>query len=630
MNKKYLVLRALIAAVEVARMSVYFGIMKALRMVLRLLMVLTCLAAFSSTSESEGWIRVNQLGYLPNALKPAILLAKDSTVEPAIFAIRDAESGMIVFTSSAIIRFGSYGAFRQTYRLDFSQFTIPGLYSVECSGTVSSPFRIGSDVYDGTADVLLKYMRQQRCGYNPFLKDSCHTRDGFIIYGGQEDSSFINVTGGWHDAADYLQYVTTSATAVFQMLFAFEMNPGAFQDSVDAAGRAGPNGIPDVLDEARWGLEWLLKMNPRRGIMFNQIADDRDHLGFRLPTQDPVSYGRGKERPVYFCTGLPQGILQYQNRTTGIASTAGKLASAFSLGAIVLSKIDTVLSAKLRARAVDAYEFGMEHPGVCQTAPCRAPYYYEEDNWVDDMELAATQLARLTSKPSYASQARSFADSEPVTPWMGSDTARHYQWYPFVNLGHYFLAHEGPGKKDVVSYMRQGLRNVSELGRANPFLFGVPFIWCSNNLVTALLTQARLYREVSGDSSFTQMEASLRDWLFGCNPWGTSMVVGLPGHGVSPRDPHSAFSHLHNYSVTGGLVDGPVYASIFNSLKGVTLSKADAFAAFQSHVAVYHDDWADYSTNEPTMDGTASLIFYLSSMASDGKTSAGRPSIPLR
>ena len=63
--------------------------------------------------------------------------------------------------------------------------------------------------------------------------------------------------------------------------------------------------------------------------------------------------------------------------------------------------------------------------------------------------------------------------------------------------------------------------------------------------------------------------------------------------------------------ITGGLIDGPIYTSIFNSLIGIYLAKEDEYAPFQSDYVVYHDDFADYSTNEPTMDGTASLCFYL-------------------
>lgn len=139
-----------------------------------------------------------------------------------------------------------------------------------------------------------------------------------------------------------------------------------------------------------------------------------------------------------------------------------------------------------------------------------------------------------------------------------------------------------------------------------------------------MLTESSIYRRTSGDSMYLHMEASLRDWLFGCNPWGTSMICGLPAEGVAPKDPHSAFSHLHGHPINGGLVDGPVRASIFNSLKGVHLSKEDVFKEYQSEIAVYHDDWADYSTNEPTMDGTASLTYYLASLQAEADKNHSR------
>jgi hypothetical protein len=114
------------------------------------------------------------------------------------------------------------------------------------------------------------------------------------------------------------------------------------------------------------------------------------------------------------------------------------------------------------------------------------------------------------------------------------------------------------------------------------------------------------------------LEQANVDWLFGCNPWGTSMVYGLPAQGDRPTDPHSAFTHIGNFTIDGGLVDGPVYTSIFKNLIGITLFKEDAYATFQSDLAVYHDDYGDYSTNEPTMDGTATLIYLLAAM--EGKT----------
>ena len=117
------------------------------------------------------------------------------------------------------------------------------------------------------------------------------------------------------------------------------------------------------------------------------------------------------------------------------------------------------------------------------------------------------------------------------------------------------------------------------------------------------------------------MEAALRDWLFGCNPWGTSMIVGMPSWGDYPEDPHTSYRENGKKlaATPGGLVDGPVYSSIYNNLLGIRLSKEDVYAPFQTTWCVYHDDFGDYSTNEPTMDGTASLTYYLSSMQELGK-----------
>lgn len=581
---------------------------------LRIKILLQIIFLFTYIIPAQTWIRINQLGYKNKAIKIAVLLSKDD-FNPNCFELVEAITDKVVFSSNKITWFNNWDGFKKSARLDFSAFESNGSYYVQIGKIKSPVFRISDDVYNNTADFLLNYMRQQRCGYNPFLKDSCHTHDGFIIYKGDDDSTHINVIGGWHDASDYLQYVTTSANAAFQMMFAYQKNPDAFADKYDKNGIVKKNGIPDILDEAKWGIDWLLKMNPQDSIMFNQIADDRDHLGFRLPNEDKTSYGKNLERPVYFCNGKPQGIFKYKNRTNGIASTAGKFSSSFALASDLFRKFDPKFSDSLLQKAIAAYEFGKNHPGVCQTAPCKAPYFYEESNYVDDMELAAIQLYKVTNDKNYLNDAIAFGREEKVTPWMGSDSACHYQWYPFVNLGHVLIAENSKDNStEFLSYLKNGLKLIYEKGKKNVFFVGIPFIWCSNNLVTAALTQLKLYAELSNEREFEIMEAMMRDWLFGCNPWGTSMIVGLPEYGDFPSDPHSAFSHLNNYKINGGLVDGPVYSTIFNKLIGITLYNGDEYEKYQNNFIVYHDDYGDYSTNEPTMDGTASLTFYLSSL----------------
>lgn len=577
----------------------------------------SCMAFSHVTHAQQAWIRINQLGYLPDYPKVAVWCTRSAEV-PDRFAVLDANSREVLWEGKAGVPLGAYGPFSQTCRLDFSSWKRPGRYLLSTGTAESLPFEIGATVYEGAADFALRYMRQQRCGYNPFLQDSCHTHDGYTMYGPMPDSTHIDVTGGWHDASDYLQYTTTSANAAYHLLAAARDFPHSFTDVYDARGHSGSNGIADVLDEARWGLEWLLKMHPRPDWMFNQIADDRDHISMRIPKEDSL-YGKGFERPVYFCTGEPQGLGKYQNRATGTASTAGKMAAAFALGAEIWKDKDSALATQLQQRARSAFDFGRARPGVCQTAPNRAPYFYEEDNWKDDMQLAAAAMlkAGIPSDTPLADYALKFAREEPITPWLGADTARHYQWYPFINLGHYELAKilKGKKKKELTAYYRRGIEKVWQKAKGNAFYRGIPFIWCSNNLTTSFAIQCYWYRQLSGDDTYLPLEQACFDWLFGVNPWGTSFVVGLPASGDTPVDPHSAFTYLKNYPIDGGLTDGPVYGSIFGRLIGIKLYQEDEYAEFQSQLAVYHDDYGDYSTNEPTMDGTASLVYLLAAKA---------------
>ena len=80
------------------------------------------------------------------------------------------------------------------------------------------------------------------------------------------------------------------------MMTAYLAQPEAFGDRYDAMGLPGANGIPDIVDEIKWGMDWLLKMNPESREFYNQLADDRDHVGMRLPPDDQADYGWGPGR----------------------------------------------------------------------------------------------------------------------------------------------------------------------------------------------------------------------------------------------------------------------------------------------------------------------------------------------
>ena len=579
---------------------------------LHLLVVLSQIAAASPISPV---IRVNQLGYLPDAPKVAVFCSLER-IEVQDFTVTDASGTSVLQRSATAAK--PFGPCVTNYRLDFSPLKKTGLYRISAGGVTSPPIRIRDDVYAGAADTLLYYMREQRSGYNPLFRKLVHLHDGIVVDDSARAGKFVPVTGGWADASDYLQYVMTSANATYVMLMAYRDHPRALADQFDSRGLPEKNGIADILDEARHGLEWLVRMFPSDAEMYNQLGDDRDHTYWDLPTNDSADYGwgKGKERALYPCTGKPQGLFKYKNRSNGFASTAGKYASTFALASSLYRRSDPTFAGKLRQRALAAYAIGRKFPGVCQGAPGRAPYFYEEDNWADDMELGAAELYALTRDRKYLRDALDYAAREPVTPWLGADTARHYQWYPWHNNGHFEIWRlaAAADRKIVTEYYRRGIQAVVKRAD-NGFRIGIPFIWCSNNLMASFAAQAYLYRRMTGDNQFREYEQAAIDWLFGANPWGMSMVIGLPHDGTFARDPHSVVAKEMKIELTGALLDGPVYTSIYRNLLGISLHDPDEYAPFNTGFIVYHDDVGDYSTNEPIMDGTANLSYLLAALA---------------
>lgn len=570
----------------------------------------------------QAHVRINQVGYQVDDPKVAIAFAKKPLTGE--FVVRDVTTGVVVHTGPiAAVAVPEWGpAFSHYHRLDFTAVRRAGRFVVEFGDprVLSREFTVGP--YPGLHEDLLFFMRQQRCGYNPFLDVACHRLDGRSFYAPFADESFVDASGGWHDAGDQLKYLITASNATARMMLAYELQPEKFGDRVDALGRPGrPNGVPDVLDEARWGLDWIHKLHPKPDQLFHQVADDRDHRGFKMPDADNADYGWGENsyRPVYFADGKPQGLSEFQSRSTGVANIAGRSAAAMAIASRIWRTVllDTEFADRCSRAAVTLYAMGQRQEGAQQGNSFGAPYRYNEQTWADDMEYAAAELFRETGERRYLDDAVRYAQIAGTTSWMefedssmGELMARHYQMYPFTNVGHYALyPHvDDAMQRELAGYYRAGIERIVARAKTNPYGVGVPFLWCSNNLVVAFITQVHLYERMTGDERFRSAALDHRDWLLGRNPWGTSMFEGIPAGGEHPEDTHLPTTQLLGTQVRGGLVDGPIAAATYRGLIGLTLKETDEFAAFQPRDVVYHDDVGDYATNEPTMDGTADAI----------------------
>ena len=225
------------------------------------ILMLAVSLGISGTPEPEAepiHLRINQAGYIPGESKSCVVFSRAPVREK--FRLVEAATGQSVLAMKAVpSKATGWGSFDYYYILDFSQVDTPGRYYLEGakSGARSGNFTISRKAYDHYPEILLGFMRQQRCGYNPFLDKVCHQRDGRSFYGPMHDSTYVDVSGGWHDAGDQLKYLITGSYATGHMLLAYELYPDRFEDHCNAFGQPGSNGIPDVLDEARWGLDWI-------------------------------------------------------------------------------------------------------------------------------------------------------------------------------------------------------------------------------------------------------------------------------------------------------------------------------------------------------------------------------------
>jgi hypothetical protein len=535
-------------------------------------LLVVCLAARAEPPAAGPgpWIRVNQVGYLPDDPKVAVLSGPEALSGTFRVGEFQAEIGPDQ---------GAWGPFAHNYRLDFSAVRGPGRFRVRFGEVESPEFTVGADAYAKVPDALLSFMRLQRCGDDPAPGEpKCHLQDAIDVFTDEK----VDLVGGWHDAADRLKHMITTSYCV-----------GALRLVRGEEAQA----------EARHGAALVKKLHPKPDVIYIQIGDDRDHRPPQTLWHDDQSdygHGPGGPRSAWPATGKPEGP-KYKNASTGKASIAGRCAAVMAL----MGDVETARS---------MYKLGLENPGVAMSVPVLAPHYYGESTDLDDMEWGAVELYRATKEPQFLAEAVAFADRAGDNPWMGRDAHGHYEFFPYVNLAHWRL-YELVGRDvqaRLAGYYRTGLERIRDRAMKNPYRIGTPMAWCSTNDVIAFATQARLHETMTGDAQFRGLAAEARDWIFGRNPWGVSFVIGVPEGGVASSRPHHMFHRLAKRLPVGGLVDGPVTKAINDSLK-FSPFEADPLAPFQSDFAVFHDEFADFSTNEPIIDGTVSLLLLLDS-----------------
>lgn len=529
----------------------------------------------ASGSAAPVYIRLNQVGYLSPEPKLALALTNEN-LGGQTFSVVTAPDGSPVFTSSVSTDRGPYGDFAHLYELNFAGLTAPGTYRLQVGSESSLTFTIGANVYADVISPTLQFFRAQRCGDTaPVMHGVCHLNDG-IASGGPVSGTVVNATGGWHDAGDYLKFAITIGASTNLMLTAYQRHPEVFTD-------ADRNNIPDVLEEARVGLDWMLKLwDPANDVLYYQVGDESDHDTWRMPEGDDANR---PTRPVWACEP-GKG-----------ANVAGKSAAALALAASLWddptrSFYSPTLASAYRTAAQQIYDYGKARPA----AQSATSGFYDETSWQDDMALAAAELYRATSDTTYLNEARNYAAA--------AGNAWTFDYDNMHGLAHYEIARlDSTYVSSATARLATDLSAMQTSANANPFRAAVsPFYWGSAAAMVGAALEALWYEDLSDDATYHALVQAQRDYVLGGNPWGVCWVNSL---GVTwPHHPHHQVADLTGSELVGFWDEGPIPRADWQAL-GITLSMSDTYAAFQSDAAVYHDDVADYATNEPTIVANA-------------------------
>ncbi|WP_331345111.1 glycoside hydrolase family 9 protein [Cellvibrio sp. UBA7661] len=334
------------------------------------------LAASSTASQGaatiSSFIVVDQFGYLPDAKKVAVIRdpqtgydAALSFTPGAIYQLINLDSNTVVLSGSAVswksgATFDAAGD--KAWWFDFSSVTTPGRYAVvDVEKNVRSPgFNIGADVYKPVLKHAMRSFFYQRAGFAkqaPFAEAGWTDAASHIAAGQDKNARLYSdknnaatekdLSGGWYDAGDYNKYTNWHAYYLVALLHAYAENPTIWTDDYNIP--ESGNGVPDIIDEIKWGFDWLKKMQNSDGSVLSILGLSHE----KAPNQhaSPPSSATG---PSYY----------------GPASTSATLTSAgaFALGSKILAGLDNpelnTYAADLKTRAENAWTWAVANPNV--------------------------------------------------------------------------------------------------------------------------------------------------------------------------------------------------------------------------------------------------------------------------
>lgn len=539
-------------------------------------------------------MRINRLGFVPGSEKLAVVVDPQSTV----FSIRDANTDATVFC-------GQYSEARrwdlsaETVRVaDFSTITTPGEYVFhESQSGRTATFEIGENTFANLHfDALRVYYYNRASTALPsqhagiWQRQAGHPDTNVQVHSSAASASrpagtVISAPKGWYDAGDYNKYIVNSGISTYTLLAAYEHFP-SYYDGLDLNIPESGDGVPDILDEIKWNLDWMEAMQDTDGGVYHKLTT-KNFTGEIMPHQGTAQ----------------RYVVQ---KTTAAALD---FAAVMAVASRVYAKFEAQFPGKsgqyLQA-AERAWQWAQANPRVIYSQPADIQTGAYGDAQVDDEFVwAAAELYLGTGDGAYLARFKS--DTTGVTvPWWGGVKALGY-----LSLAAHSDQLTSGDREFVNSRLLQLADALVAKKNASPYQVAMAandFVWGSNS---GALNQAVMlinaYR-INGNEQYRSAATAQLDYILGRNPTGYAFVTGMPG--LSPMHVH------HRPSKADGIVE-PVPGFVAGGPQPGQEDRDHCdFYTTDLPAKSYIDQWCSYATNEVTINWNAPLVYLVAALSS--------------
>jgi endoglucanase len=542
---------------------------------------------------SQLAIKVDQVGYPVKGPKVALVSSPASS-----FEIRRPSDGTVVFHGKLAPAQADPDTGDQVETADFSKFRKQGRFYLEVPGVGRSwDFSIGRDVFEHTYYMAMRAFYGQRCGmavdmgpeFPGYSHPACHLQGEFHASSGA--SGPRDNIGGWHDAGDYGRYIVNSGISTADLMWAWEL----FAKKIARIGLNIPesgNGTPDILNEARWNLKWMLQMQDSDGGVWHKQTS-LHFAQFVAPEDDKR-----------LSEVIGTGSAPYKDT----CSTAD-LAATAAIAARVYRPYDAAFAAQALEAARRAWAWTEKYPDVefTKNPAGIATGEYRDSNCQDERLWAAAELWRTTGEAAYNHYfVKAYA---AYLPSLDAPPAVSQTSLGDMAMWTYALARRKGEDRQAVKAIRSrtvaAARAVVERTRSNPYhvsLKTTDYVWGSNGVAANYGVFLLIANRFHPQRAFVDTARDNLHYLLGRNAFSLSWMTQVGEHPF--QHPHHRPSYQHAGGPWPGMLSG-----------GPNAGRQDEVAAKLPKdlppARVYADETFSYSTNEIAINWQASLVFLL-------------------